>query len=635
MNVKLSIARLPEAIANLIASSRAVQPQLERGESLDRIVGSSEWADRWLSNAEPKTIGLLTTIVAKFVGLPFELEQLVTAGAQKRFTGAEIRLGVARLRRDGIVFAVRKAWGNQLFYVPTDMIPCWQRRLLPVHAILLSAGASRPKLDSDKRYRLPLSLELLLAWHSVADRPIAFTAKGALNRPSIAKLIAPMRIAPQELEPISFAYPDAEQLPRQAALAIDLGLCAGVLVRTADDIRIDEWGLRNWITLTVRKADARLHEILVQRYASADPQLHLAASAVLSLPAEQWMETRLFAKVGSALKADAWLSVLESFGWVERGFAAGAPVFRILADFPSDEAEQNGGAFIVQPDGEIIVTPDVGLAARWTLERTAERIAADTLFIYRLSRAACAKAVDAGYSRQELIDFLESGSGEPLPSQVTDALNDWYACLGKTKFEEVMLLRTDSPAVAKLLLDDPGLASHKLELVGDKDFIIDAAERKAVETKLIKLGYPPAATKREKLGDAVQLADVQEPGWIYRPFTLGFYEADPSIPDLEELFPGILDIPSVWLREPRAYHASTREALVQRAIGWQASLLVRKEGQARQFVPKAIERDGADWSALGHWREEADGPQELVKVSGHALAEIMINLPDMDGIETH
>ncbi len=611
MNVRQSIARLPESIAGLIAASEAVRPQLERGEPVDRIVSSSEWADRWLTGADSKTVGLLAMIVANFAAVPFGMEQLLKAneaGAHARYTGSDIRVGLANLRRHGVVFAVRKAWGDQLFYMPTDMVPSWQRRLLPVQAMPLPALESRPLIDTDKRMRLPLSLELLLAWQSVADRPIGITAKGTLHRPSIAMFIAPMRIASQELEPIAFAYPEADHLPRQAALAIDLGLCAGVLVRTERDIRIDERGLSEWLTLSIQQADAYLHEYLLERYASADPQLHLAASAVATLPIGQWLETRLFEAVVPEAKADAWLRMLECCGWVERGTAAGISAFRILDDFPASEAgprpeaDPNEGAFIVQPDGEIIVTPDVGLAARWTLERTAERVAADALFVYRLTREACAKAVDAGYSRDMLIEFLESGSGEPLPSQVVDALNDWYVRLGRTRFEDVLLLRTDSPAIAKLLLDDPEITAHKPELVGDRDFIIEAGARKAVEARLSKLGYPPAAAKQPKPNEVVgaSATGYREPGWIYRPFTLGYYEADPSIPEYEDLFPGLLDIPSSWVREPRTYHGSTREALVKRAIGWQTSLLVRREGETKLFVPRSLERQGDGFRAIGH-----------------------------------
>lgn len=643
MNVRQSLARLPQSIVTLIAASPSVQPYVLRGESLERVVGSAERIDLWLSSAEPQTVRMLAVIVAKFAALPFEMEQLVKVAEQRRFTGAEARVAIALLRREGIVFAVRKAWGDQLFYVPTDIIPLWQRRLLPVSVIASPNGPDRPFVDTDNRYRLPLSLELLLGWQSVLDRPISLTAKGTLNRAAIARLVASMRITPQELEPISFAYPDSGQLPRQAAFAIDLGLCVGVLIRTADDIRINESGLREWLTLSVRQADARLHSLLVDRYASADPQLHLAASALVSLPAGEWLDTRLFEPNVQASKADAWLSVLACCGWVERGLAADNPVFRIVQEASFEETELHSeeermtGNFIVQPDGEIIVTPDVGLAERWTLEQTTERKTADTIFIYRLTRDGCARAVDAGYAKQAFIDFLERGSGEQLPFQVRDALNDWYERLGKTKFEEVVLLRAESAEVAQRLMDDPEISAFKLELVGDRDFIVEAANRKAVETRLTKLGYPPVKAKRESLGEAAPAAETRESGWIYRPFTLGFYEADPSIPELEELFPGVLDIPSAWVREPRSYHSSTRETLIQRAIEWQASLLVRREGATRHFVPSALERDGSGWKAFGRWRAEdgEDEGAEPVRLGGEAFSEIMIKLPTWEEMQTH
>lgn len=645
MNVKESVLRLPESLVRLIASSPSVAPLLAQGMSLEDALRSPAWADNVLANADESLASLLRALLRRFAAAPFEPEQAVKALSDAGFTGAEARVGLARLRREGAVFAVRKAWGDQLLYVPVDAVPLWQRRLLPIDAEAARASG-RPVADRTERgVRLPLSIELLLAWHALLDRPIAFTAKGALNRAAVAKLAQRLRLTPEELAPLAFAYPDAEHLPRHAAFALDIGLGVGALARTDEDIRLGGDGLRAWLAQSVRQADARLHELLAQRYASADPQLHLAASAIASLPAERWLRAEALAPLASADKADAWLRVLESCGWAERGLAEGAAVFRLTAAFPSetgeDSAEQAGGEgpLFVQPDGEILVTPDVGLAARWTLETAAERVAADTLFVYRLTRAACARAYDAGYGLPELTAFLEARSGGALPEQVAEALNDWYERLGRTRLAEATLLRVSSPELAAKLREDAELSALGLEPVGDRDFVVDGAARKAIEARLAKLGYPPAKPHvpaqephaKPQAEGAVSPADGPD-GWIYRPHSLRHYEPDRAIPNLETLFPGVLDIPSAWLREPKAYHASTREAIVRRAIDWQAAVLVREPGGTRQFVPSGFERTGADWRVRGYWRD-ADGG-DAAWADKDALAEVMILLPELEEAET-
>ena len=85
MNVRQSVARLPESLAGLIAASAAVRPQIERGEPLNRIVGSAEWADRWQSGAEPKTVGLLATIVRDFPGEVVEPPAAVTTNVEDSY----------------------------------------------------------------------------------------------------------------------------------------------------------------------------------------------------------------------------------------------------------------------------------------------------------------------------------------------------------------------------------------------------------------------------------------------------------------------------------------------------------------------------------------------------------------------
>lgn len=643
MNVETSVRRLPPSIRRLIEAETTIQSRLIEGESLERILASAEWAGAWAEAAEQTVLESLKAILVRFAGLAFEAETAVNAVKQQsKLTGAEVRVALARMRRSGVVFAVRKAWGDRLYYVPTDMAPVWQALLLPIQGKPLDQSESAQVNVKAKPFRLPLCLELLTAWFSVYREPLTFTAKGLLQRPPVARMTGQMRLTSEELAFLSLTYPQHEHIPAQSALAIDLGMSCGVLRKDAGTICICDSGLKAWLRLTPAEADARLHRLVLERFSSVDPGLHLTASAIQSLPAHEWFcEEQLLQICGERKKADDWLTLMEGFGWVERGTWRQLPVFRKTSDFSSPSGANDGapGLFYVQPDGEIIVTPDVGLGNRWTLEQVAERVAADTLFVYRLTRSSCGKAADAGFTLTSITEFLERGSGEPLPEPVAAALTDWFARLGKVKFVEVTLLRTESAEVAERLLQNPDTSALLLEKVGDKDFIVEASSVKPLTSCLLKMGYPPCepnafmpASEGAMQNESADF-NPEEQGWVHRHHLISIYEPDQTFPRADDLFPGVSDIPAAWIRQPRSYHLSTRKELIQRAISWQTSLQIRRDGSSQTFVPKALEEEGPECHVLGQWRNETDAelhPVESVRVKPAQFDEMMILLPAVD-----
>jgi hypothetical protein len=338
-------------------------------------------------------------------------------------------------------------------------------------------------------------------------------------------------------------------------------------------------------------------------------------------------------------------------GWVERGICKGKAVFRKKAvlDTNSNSAAQESGVLFVQPDGEIFVTPEAGLKQRWVLEEISERETADNLFVYRLTRDACVKAYNAGYTLFSVTTFLERGFGSALPDQVVRALQDWFAPLGKVTFAEVMLLRTDNAEVAALLKKDPVIAGKLLEQVGDRDFIIDTASFKLLRDKLVMIGFPPmernrnapdnhSAERHRPSNAMVEDNNDEKEGWIYRRYDLSAYEADRTLPGKDELFPGMMDIPATWISRPRNYHVSTRKELIQRAINWQVSVQIGQGGNTQIFVPKGFEEAGTNWRVFGRWRGRSHiGSQKYdsttVAVNAEDIAEIMILLPPYEELE--
>lgn len=645
MNLKQSIDRASEAIRQLILRESIVRTRHEQGEELEEILSSTEWALLWLKSADQAQIEILTRILIGYAATPFELEDLMKTEVERcALSGAEIRVAVARLRRSGILFAIRKSWGEQLIYLPTDTVAVWQPLLCGITCEPLAEDEMKEITVLAKDFRLPLSLELLIAWYMIYRKPISFTAKGALHRPTITNIVAQMHLTQEEINSLSLSYPHMEQVPAQVALVLDIGLFYDILHIQGNELCISDNGLDKWLELYPKEADLRLHELIMTRYSSVNPTLHLIASVVHSLPTRQWFKESDIQIKGNQLgKIDQWLGLMESFGWVARGEYKEQAIFR-----KSDRLEpmlsvitEADKSIIVQPDGEIFVPPDTGLAQRWTLEEIAERVTADHLFVYRLTQNSCNKAYHSGHSLHSVTAFLEQNSGAKVPEVCTRALKDWFAPLGKVNFTQVMLLRAASLEVANALLADPLTTEYLLERVGDTDFIVEAASLKLLRANLIKIGFPPhdrspivTSANAPALASAkVEVRDrsgVVEQGWIYRRHMLSVYEPDRTIPNKEQLFPGMSSIPASWITQPRTYHATTRKEIIQRAIDWQVAVLIGQEHKQLSFTPARLEEDNTRWRVYGQWQSD----QSMVVIHADEISEIMILLPSLEEMES-
>lgn len=636
MNARDSAAKLPEAVRRLIAAHPAAARRLLGGYSLEDTLSSPEWAADWAAGAETPLKRTLGMVLLRYGASAFE-EGTGEAEALRDglATGAEWRVALAGLRRSGVLFAVRKTWGERLFYVPEDMVPVWQRLLLPTKAQPLSDSEAAEVRVKASPFRLPLPLELLAAWSTMLEAVLSRTSKGAISKPSAARLAASMRLTPEELSPLELVYPNRDQLPATVALAVDLGLRTGVLRLRDKEVAVSPAGAASWMTLSVAEANAALHEMVVRLYASSDAGRHLAASAIASCGTGGWFRAEQIADIGVAPQAaDMWLDVLVSFGWAARGTAGSEDVFRLTAELELHQdkeiAEEAAESIIVQHDGEIYVPPGVGLSDRWTLEHIAERVSADNAFVYRLTKRSCANAFKAGYGEKEIAEFLADRSGMVVPPPVTDALRDWFRNLGKATIAEVALLRTDSEETAKALREDAEISQWLLEQVGSRDFIVDRPKLRLLAARLEKIGYGAVSRTSELTEDVPSertYADG-EPGFIYSGQVPSYFEPDRSHFSPGELFPGYADIPQAWLRQPGIYHASTRRDLIRRAIDWRTELRIGP-GDGSGFVPLTIQESGERWEVKGRWKsEKRDGVGGLVTLSSEEVDAVMIVLPD-------
>lgn len=665
-----TLSRLPDEALVSLRSEPLLASRLASGGTLERTLADRSWAKEWLDAAGSSVRETLEWIVGRYGAMPFEAEKLEREMRHAtRWTGAEIRVALIRLRKSGIVFAVRKLWGETLLYVPTDTAVMWKRLLLPVRSAPLETGEERNVRKPEADYRPPLSIQLLAVWFDIRKTGLPLTSKGLPHKTAAARIAGSLRFAASELGAIAFALPNAEGCPPPLSLAIDLGLLTGVLVREPSAIAAapDPQCPSEWADLLPEQFDRLLLGQIIDRFASQQPLLFGAAVAISQLVPLRWhVEREARAGLPEEASADfaAWIRLLEAFGWIERGEWRSESVLRWKIDlgFAEEDGEPikraSAEKAFVLPDLEIMVPPGVPVGPRWLLEEIADRKAVDVVSTYALTKEACVAAGRRGYDPESLLAALERICEGELPGNVRLVVRDWFRTIGKASVESAVLLRIGEEKLTALIERDPRAQSMLAEKIGPRVYRILPERADDVGRWIAEFGYSTdraadssalPAGKKETAGDlrakAPAAGTAAKPaeaaigggsggGWALRRHELGYYEQDPLLPDETELFPGVDGIPASWLSKPAAYHPSTRRKLIERAIAWRTALRIGSGQAGRIFVPETLDGDEGDWRVSGTVRpdgpfgaSDSPGTEGKLTLTADEFGEMMIVLP--------
>jgi hypothetical protein len=110
-------------------------------------------------------------------------------------------------------------------------------------------------------------------------------------------------------------------------------------------------------------------------------------------------------------------------------------------------AEGQTGGLLINPDFEILQFPGSEKEAEeaFTLSRFAERIGADCVKRYRLTRESVKRAILAGMPLASIVSFLETHARAPVPGNVIYTLGEWADGLELVRRQRAVALRSITP----------------------------------------------------------------------------------------------------------------------------------------------------------------------------------------------
>lgn len=674
MNVAFFVQKLPDTLAQDIRKqldNLLFAEQSYDDRRLEDLLVAKEVLELVMAGLREIERQTLCLIITTFAGEPFDDGKLEKSGRAK-LSGAALKVGLLRLCRKGIVFALRKSWGEQLYMLPSDTLATWVKLLFPANGgRWLDGQAEEPVTTVSLERPLPSArIVSLLAYCAREGLPL--TQKGTIAKRNLIKLASLLKLGDNEARVPDVRYTGDDTYPFALAALLDVSLRLGHLKLQSEHYIVDEEQLHPWLKRTETEMNRTIYGCLLPLLVPVDTDMrHWIVRSEEIMPGCWFsveavireLEQRFLIRSG-LLEVEtiviAWLQPLSSLGFMELGHGSKGD-WRARWTVPASNSEahhiaskvslQNEPIF-VQPDFEIIVPPGVPYTARWELERLAELEQAGPVSRYRLTRARVLQALEGGYGSERIVSILREHAKYGVPELVEYSLLQWAGQYGRASVEEAVLFRCRDDEAAREMEQNAKLKPFLMERIGPLAWIVDPQSAEALFQQLEDCGYSPSrhtlgsgvktgkaesgapsrsgSSRKQSLANRTitqaepQKADNVPQGLIYSRLSVQYYDIERTIPRNEDLYPGLQEVPNMWLKECRTYHAATRMDMIRKAMEWKACVRLRQDGQDRLFVPERVEGTSESWVVSGF------NPTGEVKLSPDQWEEMQLILPGIN-----
>ncbi len=566
-------AALPDAVLERLNAS----PVWTDGDGAERTWGeaaaSAPCIRRAYSRLPEEARAVLAVILRRYGPGPFEEDQLADAADKEQLREAETRRGLSQLRGAGIVFTLRKAWGDRMHFIPQDAFAPWLDTLFPVQPERAEPGGERA-VRLEGSYRFPFSLQLLHMLAALAQSGLQLTNRRVLPKRTALAMLRRSEIQATELEELQVHCPQHDDAPYERPLTVmlDAAIALGLLRidQEAGVMRFEADRLSDWLACRADVRERMLYSLMFERYAAYDARFRHAAAALAVLPCGVWYLTDRLDAWLQALQAEGagrwagWVNALCGFGWLQRSRTPdGREALRwTIEPVPSRSHPAHGSFGLLRflPGGDMIAPPDLDYRLRWELELLASPASPGPLTLYRCSGRTVMRFLQHGRTRQDAARVLSEAAGCCMPDDLSGMLENW----------------ADEAAVNMLAL------SAKEASTSDWPHVM---QNKTAESAVLAL---------------------RELGLVTAPFSPHLHKLDPDMPDdRPAVREAMKRIPGSWLKQLREYHPTTRREMLKQAIALGAAVRIEREGKLCEFLPSAIEDADGGWHVRGQVKLES------------------------------
>lgn len=617
-----------------------------------------------MNQLSAEALEILKRLCAAYAAQPFD------EGKEERWRPttlcrAEQKLAMNELRRAGLLTARHKILGEKLYQIPVEQLSELEQEFFPYQPKFIAGYSVNLSMEAGAG----LAVDLFRALLFTSCEGLPLTAKGILHKKNLYRLADQLSFQEKHLAGLSMGIPSNGMDTLSATLVVDIMLCLGLITRLKTGYRLDKDMLKRWLQLPETRMTDILFGIVIHRFGSIGPadqhfRYLISSNAFVTekwtaLPELlDWMAdmnlTGTMARNELEQSSLNWLCCLTGFGWCELGNTPeGIPCFRWTAakpklisgsEFLSDSMAENSNVqFIVQPDFEVLIPPEVPYIVRWTLAKCSELLQTDTMWSFRLTREKLEHASERGMPPEEAIAWIKDHALGGLPSIVELSLEQWGKSIGRTSLSEVILLTCQTEEDGTAIAAHPRL-QDSLKRIGPLHFLVPPESVEQIRKELYLAGLAPSrmigGCEEEADADTVWTSFHQEAengqemySLPVLNFELGLlHRGNPFLnlpvisPEQEEdILLGAENVPQIWSKEWRHYHCSTAQKVMEQGLRWGIKVRFFLKDQMLDFIPSRIK--GNPWRVAGHLLYNDGETVEEIELTPEDWKEMKLVIP--------
>lgn len=258
-----------------------------------------------------------------------------------------------------------------------------------------------------------------------------------------------------------------------------------------------------------------LFQFWQDHYMTSSAEAQLLLRLLLLMPRGRWLTAKSVDQVFNVLmpqhkwfrqsskyRDPNFLNVLLYIGGVEQSFHQeaeeedfGIRISRlgtaILVNDISLFPKQVEKSFCIKSNFEVYASKDLDSSVRWELGKIAELIRVNDEVVYKLSRQSVYHTLQEGKSVEDIMAFLDEHAERPIPENVRETIVDWTSTYGRISFIDALMLRCDTPALAKEIKESKKLSKFLIEQIAPTYFIIQRKDHDKLVEVLEEEDYMP------------------------------------------------------------------------------------------------------------------------------------------------
>ena len=193
--------------------------------------------------------------------------------------------------------------------------------------------------------------------------------------------------------------------------------------------------------------------------------------------------------------------LLEMGQWGQEKFYRLTERARILLQPPSDEGFRQ---FYLTPSFEMMAPAGLAPVLLFRMGELADLESCDRANTYKITEPSIDRALESGWRRDDVLQFLRDNSQFGLPENVEQTLKGWIGHRGDVEFHDLMLMTIHRSQIRRVE-GNKRVKPYILHRFAPGMYAIDRAKREEIVEVLGNCGFSPAKETRAYPGDPEQV----------------------------------------------------------------------------------------------------------------------------------